>query len=89
MTENKDTSTFVVRCIGYNQRHEAYFTVGQEYEVKNGRITSDNGYTYSPDKNMRADSDPSTWYLSGWYEFEIVEDVAAPEHVTITIDDIL
>ena len=89
MTENKDTSTFVVRCIGYNQHDERFFTVGQEYEVVNGRIATDDGYIYPKDKNMRADSDPSTWYLSDWYEFELVEDVAAPEYVTITIDDIL
>jgi hypothetical protein len=81
--------TFVVRCVGYKQESERYFTVGKEYEVHDGRITADNGYEYRKDDRMTPDSDPETWWLSGWYQFKMVDVFRRPEHLDITIDDLL
>ena len=81
-------SSFWIRCVGYTQSNESYFTIGKEYEVHGGHVTSDEGYTYSDDK-MKLDSDPATWYLSGWYKFEIVNDVAVPDILEISFEDVL
>lgn len=61
---------FKVKCVGYNA-YERKFTIGKVYEVKNGEITRDDGYTYTGwgktyhDLNRRLD------YL---YTFERVKD---------------
>lgn len=61
---------FKVKCVGYNA-HERKFTIGKVYEVKNGEITRDDGYTYTGwgetfhDLNRRLDF---------WYKFELVKD---------------
>ena len=82
--------TFIVKCVGYTQFHEKNFTIGKEYEVCDGRIVSDNNYEYSEDPHMTKDSDPSTWWLSGWYRFEIVnDDMVVPEHLEVSFEDIL
>lgn len=57
---------YKVKCVGY-KKSERYFTIGKVYNVIDGKITADNGYTY---KN---EPDIIKW-LSGWYEFEIVSD---------------
>lgn len=54
---------YKVRCVGYN-RDERYFTVGKVYDVVNGTITNDNGFTYT--------SDGCVEWLGGWYKFERV-----------------
>lgn len=61
---------FKVKCVGYNAL-EKKFTIGKVYEVKNGEITRDDGYTYTGwgktyhDLNRRLDF---------WYTFELVKD---------------
>ena len=82
------SSVFFVRCVGYTQCTERFFSVGQEYEVKNGHITSDTGFTYF-DHAMTPNSDPKIWYLSDWYEFEIVGSEPTIAHCDVSIDDIL
>lgn len=89
MSQNIDNSTFWVRCVGYTQDDEKFFSIGKEYEVHRGHIVADNGFQYSRDINMTTNSDPSTWYLSRWYKFEFVELFVIPEHLDISIDDIL
>ena len=89
MGRDNENSTFWVRCIGYKQNFEKFFTIGAEYEVCDGVIVSDKGYQYSQDVNMKPNSDPQTWYLAAWYEFEIINDVIIPIHLDICIDDML
>ena len=79
--------TFWVRCVGYRDV-ERYFTVGQEYEVCDGYIVNDDGHCYSRDASMRPDGDIEQWYLSAWYDFEIVE-MVVPNSFDITIDDMI
>lgn len=62
----QDSKNYKVRCVGY-KRKERYFTVGKVYDVVNGKITNDNGYTYR-------DFDDVIKFLSGWYKFEKVTD---------------
>lgn len=62
----QDSKNYKVRCIGY-KRKERYFTVGKVYDVVDGEITNDNGYTYK-------DWDDVIKFLSGWYRFEKVDD---------------
>lgn len=78
---NNMQQSFVVRCVGYN-RDEHYFTIGKEYTVCDGKITNDNGFTYG----TTVDGDPATWWLSGWYKFEVVPDI--PDMV-MSFDDLL
>lgn len=44
MSQNIDNSTFWVRCIGYTQDNEKFFSIGKEYEVNRGCIVSDDGF---------------------------------------------
>jgi hypothetical protein len=75
---------FKIRCIGYKQNHERYFTIGQEYEVTDaGLVADDVTYTTGAD-DILPGTDPETWWLSGWYTFEIVDDTP----VNIIYDDI-
>lgn len=58
-----------VRCVGYRQKGEFYFTIGKKYKIfNNGNITNDNGYTYvgvgKGTKEVMLD------FLSKWYIFE-------------------
>ena len=62
----QDSKNYKVRCVGY-KRNERYFTIGKVYDVVNGKITNDNGYTYR-------DFDDVIEFLSRWYEFEKVTD---------------
>lgn len=56
-----------VRCAGYRQNGEFYFTVGKKYKIFNdGKITNDNGYTYVGEHSKKTMLD----YLSKWYIFE-------------------
>ena len=81
---------FVVQCVGYTQDHEKNFTIGKEYVVRDGCITTDFGYTYAKDRCMTKDSSPDTWWLSGWYRFEIVnDDIVVPEHLEVSFEDVL
>lgn len=61
----QDNKNYKVRCVGY-KRKERYFTVGKVYNVVDGNITNDNGYTYK-------DWDDVIEFLSGWYRFERVD----------------
>lgn len=78
-------TSFKIRCIGYKQSHEQYFTIGCEYEVTDGGLRCDD-FTYSTSVvgDMLPGTDPETWWLSGWYTFEIVDDTP----VNIIYDDI-
>lgn len=67
-----------VRCVGFN-RSERFFTKGKVYEVTNGSITNDNGFTYHSFGNMNA-----LKFLSSWYEFELVE--SCTDKIVITTD---
>ena len=80
---------FRVRCIGYTQNHERYFTIGKEYEVRDGRITSDTGFEYRSDPLMTKNSNPNDWLLADWYQFEIVDDDVVPAYLEVTFEDIL
>lgn len=84
-----DRRTFTVRCVKYNQSFEKFFSIGKEYEVKDGYITNDNGFVYAYDHKMTADSNPSSWFLNVWYEFEIVSQPSVPDHFEVTFDDML
>ena len=56
-----------VKCVGYCQKREFYFTVGKKYKIfNNGNITTDNGYTYAGQDTKEAMLD----FLSKWYIFE-------------------
>lgn len=57
---------YKVRCTGYKQTIEKYFTIGKVYDVINGEITNDHGYTY---KSVNAIE-----WLSKWYSFVRVGD---------------
>lgn len=70
---------YKVKCIGY-KRNERYFTIGKVYEVKGGKITSDNGFTYKKSNN-----DTVVRYLSAWYTFERVE---CDRKIVITTDGV-
>ena len=63
---NQDSKNYKVRCVGY-KRKERHFTVGKVYDVVDGNITNDNGYTYK-------DWDDVIEFLSKWYNFEQVTD---------------
>lgn len=82
--EAYDDDAFFVRCVGYTQGFEKYFTIGREYEVKNGCITSDCGHTYT-DESMKHGSDTGSWFLAGWYKFEEVANTTL-DHVSIPFD---
>lgn len=62
----QDSKNYKVRCVGY-KRDECYFTVGKVYDVVDGNITNDNGYTYSNNYDVIE-------YLSKWYDFKKVTD---------------
>ena len=56
-----------VKCVGYCQNREFYFTVGKKYKIfNNGNITTDDGYTYAGQDTKEAMLD----FLSKWYIFE-------------------
>lgn len=58
-----------VRCVGYRQSHEFYFTVGEKYKIfSNGRITDDSGYTYLSENTKEDMLD----FLGDYYIFEEV-----------------
>lgn len=60
----------LVKCIGYTQCICFNFTVGKIYKVyNNGKITSDNGYTY----DNQTDKESILRHLSQWYLFEEIE----------------
>jgi hypothetical protein len=71
--EIKNIRNGKVRCIGFKTA-ERYFTLNKVYEVKDGRITNDNGYRYTAD--FFGD------LQRGWYTFELVVD----EKIVITHD---
>ena len=62
-----------VKCIGYRQNKEFCSTVDKKYKVYNdGRITSDDGYTYSGKDGCSNSKEGVIKYLSEWYIFEKV-----------------
>ena len=62
-----------VKCIGYRQNKEFYFTVDKKYKVyDDGRITSDDGYTYGGKDGCNNSKEKVMKYLSEWYIFEEV-----------------
>lgn len=66
----QDSKNYKVRCVGYRYRKgERYFTVGKVYNVVDGNITNDNGYTYS-----YYNQEDVVKFLSRWYDFDKVAD---------------
>ena len=62
----------IVKCVGYTQKDEFFFTVGKEYKIyENGEITNDRGFTYG--KPHGKDKKSMLRYLSDWYIFEEVK----------------
>lgn len=60
----------IVKCVGYKQKNEFFFTVGKEYKIyENGEITNDNGHTYRCYKTKKDQLE----FLSKWYIFEEVK----------------
>lgn len=86
MNRRNASSSFWIKCVGYTQSFESFFTIGQKYEVIGGHVTSDRGHTYT-DPKMRPNSNPAEWFLSNWYRFEIVDDVIIPEHLELSFED--
>lgn len=64
-------STLKVRCVGYKQEREKYFTLGKVYEWVNNTLINDNGDKYS---NTVQGTNPADWKLSSWYTFEVVKE---------------
>lgn len=62
----QDSKNYKVRCVGY-KCNERYFTIGKVYDVVNGEITNDNGYTYVGLQDVIE-------FLSSWYNFKKVDD---------------
>lgn len=62
----QDSKNYKVRCVGY-KRKERHFTIGKVYDVVDGKIMNDNGYTYWG-------FDDVIELLSRWYNFEKVTD---------------
>jgi hypothetical protein len=62
-----DNKNCKVRCVGYHQNHEKYFTVGKVYDVVDGVITSDKGYPYG-------NGVWCGWLGKEYYKFERVEE---------------
>lgn len=71
---------YKVRCVGYTQNREKYFTRGKVYDVVDDHITNDNGFTYW---RMGTAKDVIDW-LKKWYKFERVDDSA--KKIVITTD---
>lgn len=67
------SNTLKVRCVGYKQKREKYFTLGKVYEWVNDTLMNDNGYTYEVSVDGK---DPSAWALSEFYSFEVVKEKA-------------
>lgn len=62
----------LVKCVGYTQTTEFYFTVGKTYKIyDDGKITNENKFTY--DENFATSKEEMLKYLSKWYIFEEVE----------------
>lgn len=64
----QDSKNYKVRCVGYKDK-ERLFTIGKVYDVVNGEITNDNGYTYN-DTGYNQDV---IEFLSTWYKFKMVD----------------
>lgn len=63
----QDSKNYKVRCVGYRYRKgERYFTIGKVYDVVDGKITNDNGFTYE-------NCDDVIEFLSRWYRFKRVD----------------
>lgn len=72
-------NNYKVRCTGYNQNSEKYFTVGKVYDVVNNTIKSDSGFVYK----MPDAANVINW-LSRWYKFGRVSD--DDKKIVITTD---
>lgn len=70
---------FKVKCVGYNF-HERKFTIGKVYDVKNGMITNDYGFTY---KNWGETFEDLYNRLDFWYDFVLVEESSPEIHITV------
>lgn len=73
---------FKVKCVGY-KTNEKFFTIGKTYEWKDGKLTNDNGFTYSGSYPVGGE-DVEKWGLSGWYTFKKIN--TSPAKILITTD---
>ena len=71
----------LVKCVGY-RRGESDFTIGKLYQVIDGKITSDTGFTY-----FRMGDESAVEWLNTWYIFEIVENNTVCSVCGAVIDD--
>lgn len=59
-----------IKCVGYRQKKEFNFTVGEDYKLyDNGDIFDDTGYKYNVGQTKKRTLE----FLSKWYIFEEVE----------------
>jgi hypothetical protein len=71
-----------VKCAGYWQGRENYFTVGKIYDVIDGAITSDDGFYYDGTQ-MAGHPNSYEWLAHEYYKFEEVKDMKNYElHIT-------
>ena len=63
-----------VKCVGYRQKDEFYFTVDKVYKIyDDGRITSDNGYVYGGKDSFNNSKEKIMVFLGDYYIFEEVQ----------------
>lgn len=63
-----------VKCVGYRQNYEFYFTVDKVYKIyDDGRITNDNDFTYGGKDSYRNSKEKVMELLNLYYIFEEVQ----------------
>jgi len=69
-----------VKCTGYKQNREKYFTIGKIYEVNaDGTLTDDTNFKYTA---LVCGTNPNDWILSHYYEFETITADTYELHIT-------
>lgn len=73
MKEDEESYSWV-KCIGYRQSNEFYFTVDKVYKIyDDGRITADNGYIYGVKDSFNNSKVKTMEFLGEYYIFEEVQ----------------
>lgn len=71
--KEEETGYSWVKCVGYRQNEEFYFTVDERYKVyDDGRIVADNEYVYGGKNSCNDSKEKVMDYLAKWYIFEEV-----------------
>lgn len=72
--KQEEMSYSLVRCVGYRQKNEFYFTVDKVYQIyEDGRITADNGYIYGGKDSFNNSKVKTMEFLGEYYIFEEVQ----------------